>query len=281
MPARNGKFQNSCSTDQKCRSCRNLRRKRGRTMQVGIMSGHFDRPTLEEALDAILGHDIRHLQFNMSSARLKGPLAVEIDAVGPRIREEIEKRDMIISALGGEANMVHPDEQKRGQAIERLKLLISTCGLIGTSVVATCTGSRHPESMWRKHPDNDTDEAWRVLRNTLEQVLPVAEAAAVDIAFEPEVNNVVNTAKKARRLIDEMGSRYLKVVMDASNLFGDGDLPRMSEILDEAFELLAITSRSPMARISIMMATRGISQRVRASSTTPDTCHCSVVFPST
>ena len=199
-------------------------------MQVGIMSGHFDRPTLEEALDANLGHDIRHLQFNMSSAHLKGPLAEEIDAAGPRIRDEIEKRDMIISVLGGAANMVHPDEEKRGQAIERLKLLISTCGLIGTSVVAACTGSRHPESMWRKHPDNDTDEAW--------QVLPVAEAAAVDIAFEPEVNNVVNTAKKARRLIDEMGSTHLKVVMDASNLFGDGDLPRMSEILDEAFDLL-------------------------------------------
>ena len=26
--------------------------------------------------------------------------------------------------------------------------------------------------------------------------------------------------------------------MDASNLFGEGDLPRMTEILDEAFELL-------------------------------------------
>ena len=238
MPARNGRFQNSCSTNQKCRNCRNLRGKRGYTMQVGIMSGHFDRPTLEEALDAILGHDIRHLQFNMSSAHLKGPLADEIDAAGPRIREEIENRGMIVSALGGEANMVHPDEDKRGQAIERLKLLISVCGLIGTSVLATCTGSRHPENMWRKHPDNDTDEAWQVLRNTLEQVLPVAEAAAVDIAFEPEVNNVVTTAKKARRLIDEMGSRHLKVVMDASNLFGDGDLPRMSEILDEAFDLL-------------------------------------------
>ena len=34
-------------------------------MQVGIMSGHIARPTLEESLDAILGHDIRHLQFNL------------------------------------------------------------------------------------------------------------------------------------------------------------------------------------------------------------------------
>ena len=127
------------------------------------MSGHFVRQTLEESLDAILGHDIRHLQFNMSSAHLNGPLAQEIDAAGPRIRREVERRNMVLSALGGPANMVHPDEGKRRQAIERLKLLISTCGLIGTSVVATCTGSRSLQSMWQSHPDNDTDEAWRVI----------------------------------------------------------------------------------------------------------------------
>ena len=41
-------------------------------MQVGIMSGHFQRPTLEESLDAILGHDIRHLQFNPGSVNVQG-----------------------------------------------------------------------------------------------------------------------------------------------------------------------------------------------------------------
>ena len=125
------------------------------------------------------------------------------------VRTETEKRGMTVSALGGEANMVAVDEKQRGHAIERLK-----------------------------HPDNETREAWQVLHNTLEQVLPVAEAAGVSVAFEPEVNNVANTAQKSRRLIDEMGSPNLKVVMDAANLFGEGELPRMTEILDEAFDLL-------------------------------------------
>ena len=206
-------------------------------MQVGIMSGHFQRPTLEESLDAILRHDIRHLQFNPGSVNVRGPLADKL-AKAPMVREETRKRGMTISAVGGPANMVAADEGQRVQAIEKLKLLTSACGPMGTSVIATCTGSRDPDSMWRKHPDNETEEAWRALRNTLEQVLPVAEAAGVVIAFEPEVNNVVNTARKARRLIDEMGSASLGVVMDASNLFGEGDLPRMTQILDDAFELL-------------------------------------------
>ncbi len=59
-------------------------------MQVGIMSGHIARPTLEEALDAILAHDIRHIQFNWSSLGLKGKLNLveKIAAGGTRVREE-------------------------------------------------------------------------------------------------------------------------------------------------------------------------------------------------
>ena len=119
-----------------------------------------------------------------------------------------------------------------------MKLFIGACRDIGTSVLATCTGSRNPQNMWRTHPENDSDETWAILRDTLAQLLPEAEARGVTLAFEPEICQVASTAARSRRLIDEMGSPNLKVVLDAANLFGKGDLPRMSEVLDEAFDLL-------------------------------------------
>ncbi|MDE0421391.1 MAG: sugar phosphate isomerase/epimerase [Gammaproteobacteria bacterium] len=207
-------------------------------MQVGIMSGTFARPSLGETLDAILDHDIRHMQFNWGSAHPPGPLAQVIDAICPVIREETAKRDMVIAAVAGNINMADADPAKRQQGIERLRMVIGACKSVGTSVVATCTGSRHPDSMWRHHPDNASPEAWRDVCATLEQVLPTAEAAGVMVAFEPEINNVASDAVKSRRLIDDMGSPNLKVVMDAANIFGKDDLPRMREVLDEAFDLL-------------------------------------------
>ena len=207
-------------------------------MQVGVMSGTFSRPTLGDALDAILAHDIRHVQFNWSTAHPKRPLPEVIDAICPVIREEIDKRDMVIAAVPQNVNMVDADPEKRRQGIDRLSMVIRAAKSAGTSVVATCTGSRHPESMWRHHPDNASAETWRLLRSTLEQVLPVAEAADVTVAFEPEINNVASDARKSRRIIDEMGSPNLKVVLDAANIFGKDDLPRMTEVLDEAFDLL-------------------------------------------
>ena len=38
--------------------------------------------------------------------------------------------------------------------------------------------------------------------------------------------------------MDEIGSPHLKVTMDAANIFHAGDLARMSEVLDQAFELI-------------------------------------------
>jgi len=92
--------------------------------------------------------------------------------------------------------------------------------------------------MWRRHPDNDSPDAWADLLASMRQAVQIAEEYGVTLAFEPEVANVVDSPHKARRLLDEMGSPHLKVVMDGANIFHTGELPRMREILDEAFALV-------------------------------------------
>ena len=72
----------------------------------------------------------------------------------------------------------------------------------------------------------------------MKKAAAIAEEHRVVMAFEPEVSNVIDSAKKARRMLDEVGSNALKVVMDGANIFHAGELPKMREILSEAFELL-------------------------------------------
>ncbi|MGN6102484.1 MAG: sugar phosphate isomerase/epimerase family protein, partial [Devosia sp.] len=40
------------------------------------------------------------------------------------------------------------------------------------------------------------------------------------------------------KLLDEIASPNLKIIMDGANIFQHGELPRMGEKLDEAFDLL-------------------------------------------
>ena len=80
------------------------------------------------------------------------------------------------------------------------------------------------------------------------EAVAIAEAQGATLVFEPEVNNVVDSAQKARRLLDEVQSKHLQVVIDGANLFHAGQLPRMREVLDEAFDLLGDSIRLAHAK---------------------------------
>lgn len=205
-------------------------------MEIGIFAKTFVRSTLGEALDAVVSHGLRCVQFNLACAGM--PSMPERIAGAGAIRRELAARNISMAAVSGTFNMIHPDRSARREGMERLRTLAAACGEMGAPVITLCTGTRDPENMWRRHPDNDGAEAWRDLIASMKEAVRVADEHGVTLAFEPEVANVIDTAAKGRRLLDEIGSPRLKVVMDAANLFHAGQLPRMREILDEAFGLL-------------------------------------------
>jgi len=207
-------------------------------MRVGIFAKTFARSSLGETLDAVRAHRIGCVQFNMSCAGLP-TMPQEIPAeLAERIRVELNERNLTMTAVSGTFNMIHPNPKKRRDGLRKLGVLADTCGRLGTSVITLCTGTRDPEDKWRYHPENDSPGAWRDLLVSMEQAVRIAEEHEVTLAFEPEVNNVVDSAEKSRRLLDEIRSSRLKVVMDGANLFHEGELSYSREVLDTAFKLL-------------------------------------------
>lgn len=202
------------------------------------MARTFVRSTLAETLEAVESHGIHFIQFNFTCASLP-EMPEHIDRqLCDEIRKEADIRGLTIAAVSGTYNMIHPDPKRRRDGLSRLRELASNCDGLGTSVITLCTGTRDPHNMWRRHPDNDSPEAWQDLLVSMRVALQIAEEHDVKLAFEPEVSNVVDSARKGRRLIDQMQSPNLKVVMDPANLFHKGELRRMREIVDEAFVLL-------------------------------------------
>ncbi len=207
-------------------------------MRLGIFCKTFARPTLDQVLDAVRTHGLETIQFNMACAGLQ-PLPERIDAsLCEQIRQALAARRITMAAVSGTFNMIHPDPARREEGLRRLRTQAGACRALGTSIITLCTGSRDPDNMWRRHPDNDSSAAWRDMIASIRSALEMTAESGVTLAFEPEVANVVDSARKGRRLLDEIGSPRLKVVMDPANLFHAGELPRMREILDEAFDLL-------------------------------------------
>ena len=211
-------------------------------MRLGIFAKTFARSSPEGVFDALASLDLHETQFNMAVAGLPSmPDEIEPD-LADRVREAAANRNITVAAVSGTFNMAHPDEEVRRDGLRRLGVLAGVCDRLGTSTVTLCTGTRDPEDMWRRHPDNGTPEAWRDMLATMQEALETAEDRGITLAFEPETGNVVDSAAKGRRLLDEMRSPRLKVVMDAANLFDAEDpvsrLSRSEEVLGEAFGLL-------------------------------------------
>lgn len=207
-------------------------------MQLGIFAKTFVRPTLEDTLDAVVFHGFRCVQFNLAVAGVSS-LPIEIGpALVDHIRDGMASRGITMAAISGTFNMIDPDLERRQEGVRRLRNLIAACEGLDTSIVTLCTGTRHATDMWASHPFNDSPGAWQDLVESMHAVVTKADECHVTLAFEPEVSNVIDSARKGRRLLDEIASPNLKVVMDPANLFHAGEIPRMSSVLTEAFDLL-------------------------------------------
>ena len=207
-------------------------------MRLGIFARTFARPTVEDVFDAVRAHGLSSVQFNMSSAGLP-PLPDEIaPSLIARIHEASLSRDSEIVAVSGTYNMIHPDPQVQQTGLRRLRTLAAACQGLGTAVITLSTGTRDPADMWHWHPENASSQAWSDLLRAMEAALHIAEEEQVTLAFEPERANVVSTAAHAHALLVAMQSPRLKVVIDPANLIVPGDERQMSQVLDEAFDLL-------------------------------------------
>jgi sugar phosphate isomerase/epimerase len=207
-------------------------------MELGIFAKIFQRPTLPEVLRAVSDAGFTQVQFNVESAGLPVLPNVIPDQTAASIRHEMTAHGITIAALSGTYNMIHPDAVRRDRDFQRFSAIVAAARPMGASVVTLCTGTRDPENMWRRHACNDAPDAWRDLTASMANALAVAEEHDLLLAFEPEPGNTINSSVKARRLLDEMQSDRLGVVIDAVNTMDTAPDRTATDVLAEAFSLL-------------------------------------------
>lgn len=205
-------------------------------MRLGIFSKTFVRPSLGETLDAVLAGGIRMVQFNLVSASLPSMPARLTDAECARIRGEMERRGITNAVLSATFNIIHPDPATREAGFQGFSVLAAAARRLGTNTLSVSTGTRDAADMWRKHPDNDGSGAWRDMAGAMARLAGIAQEQDVTVAFEPEQANIVDSAAKARKLLDTLRSARVKVLIDAANLLNESNLSQQDQVLRDAFE---------------------------------------------
>jgi sugar phosphate isomerase/epimerase len=207
-------------------------------MHLGIFAKTFPRPTFEETLDAIADRGLTHVQFNMSCTGLP-TLPERVDENHCIwIARSFRERGLTMAAISGTFNLCDPDASRLADNLRRLEILAAACRWLDTRIITLCTGTRDPDDMWKWHPENVRKSTWDTLVASMCEAVRIADRHEVILAFEPEHNNVATSVARARMLLDQVDSPWLKVVIDPANLMRAGDFPRMGEVLDEAFDWL-------------------------------------------
>src|ERR1700679_2855217 len=123
-----------------------LAAKESAVAQLGVLTSEFERPSLEATLDAVAGHGINSVQFQLGSAvpsiPLRDSLQRGLDVLGEQlspglstdIRDQLAQRGIAMAAVDGTFNMVHPDRDRRWANLGHLQQLIGYCDALGTSV---------------------------------------------------------------------------------------------------------------------------------------------------
>lgn len=207
-------------------------------MQIGVFSRTYELSDLEETYRRMREHGLSHTQFNLSNAGLPTLPAHVTDEDLARIQALSAAYGITLDALTGTFNMIDPDEAAREQGCRQFAEQCRIARELGIPIVSLCTGSKNPESKWKWHDDNLKDASWADLMRSTERVLKCAEDNHIILGVETEASNIINTAQRARKYLDTVGSPYLRIIMDGANLFRPEQVSDMQNVLTEAFALL-------------------------------------------
>ncbi len=207
-------------------------------MKLGIFAKTFEGSDPETVLRSIADAGFACAQYNMACSGLAAMPDAISEEHARSVAAAAKTSGVEIVAVSGTYNMIHPDLGLREAGHRRLAVLAERCAEMSTGLITLCTGTRDPLDQWKEHPDNNSPEAWRDLLDAMETAVSIAERFGIDLGIEPELANVVNSAARARRLIDELKSPRIKIVLDPANLFEVETLEEQRAIVSQAIDLL-------------------------------------------
>ena len=233
-------------------------------MRIGIFGRTFPGGEPEAVLDRVAEAEFEAVHWNMASAGLPSIPDVVPEGLAGRIAGAARARGLAIAGLSGTTNLIHPDPAERSRGRARLAVIIRAARDMGAPLVTLCTGTRDPVDPWRAHSGNAEPEAWADLLAELGHVIPLAEAAGVRLGIEPETANVVSGPEAAKRLLDELATPALAIVLDPANLFEGPAVPdALREEVARAVDLLGpglamVHAKDRDARGEVVAVGRGV-----------------------
>ena len=133
-------------------------------------------------------------------------------------------------------NLATPDQAALEKNVHRYMAHIRMASLLGAGVVGTETGAVNESYSFEER--NHSEEALDIFIKNVRPVVQYAEKMGVILAIEPVYKHIVCNPKRARKVLDEIGSPNLQIIFDPVNLLDISNYKERESIIAEAIEVL-------------------------------------------
>ncbi|MBP1043960.1 sugar phosphate isomerase/epimerase [Vagococcus sp. BWB3-3] len=203
---------------------------------LGIRAHDLGQLPLDQLMARIKDYEFTNIQFAITKSFPAS--APDLQGLSPGTasyyRQAFQQQQINISVLGCYVNIIATDPQERQMALDSFKTHLRLARDFGASLVGTETGSTgHGFTT-----DNFTEEAFQKVVISVKELVAEAERFGVSIGIEAGLNHPLHSALLAKRLLTEVGSSNLQIILDCANLMSPDNYLRQTEIVEEALDLL-------------------------------------------
>ncbi|GBC98614.1 endonuclease 4 [bacterium HR17] len=144
-------------------------------MEIGVAIARIERETLDDDLRAWSDAGVVAVECDYAPL-VENPVRV-LEMWRQAFRDARVRFWSVHAPFGGPHNLAHSDQRARRRAVEYFKFVLERIALVGAAVCVL-----HPSSTAR--PEVSPQKAWDWLRESLEELLPVAEELGLILAVE-------------------------------------------------------------------------------------------------
>ena len=205
-------------------------------LKIGIRAHDLGKGSLEDLINRCKQEKIYNLQFVLAKV-IENENGMLDDAKAKLYYDEFTKNDISVAMLGAYFNPIHSNKQKVEDSIIKFKNHLKYAKQLNCKYVGSETGSKNDDK-WTYHPLNQSEESYQEVLRIFKDLAAYAEEQDVYTCIEGAFHHVINTPKQLKKLVDEINSDNVRVIVDLYNYLSIDNHENRYEIFKEALELL-------------------------------------------
>jgi sugar phosphate isomerase/epimerase len=136
--------------------------------------------------------------------------------LGVQFRDSMAAHGVSVAIFSCYLNLIHPDGRRRREIITTFSDYLRAAPSFGARMVVSETGSVLPDLGFS--PDNFTGPAFSAVVDTVKQLCLKADKYGTLVGIEPGLNHPIYSNEMTARLVNEVASPNLRIVLDPFNL---------------------------------------------------------------